>query len=68
MDRSILVIDHRTGMGEEEKKAAGSKGQVQLVMRESNKSEKSVFFDTKKAANAAGQEWLNGTYSAEEGG
>ena len=68
MTRSILLIDHRTSMGEEEKKAAGSKGQVQLIMRELNKSDKTVFFDTQKAANAAGQEWVNGTYSAEEGG
>ena len=57
MAKTSIIIDHLEGLSTEQKAKVGTKDQVEIRLRETDKITISEFFDTVTQANARKAEW-----------
>ena len=57
MAKTSVIIDHLEGLSTEQKAEVGTKHQVEIRLRETDKITISEFYDTVTQANARKAEW-----------
>ena len=57
MAKTSIIIDHLDGLSTDQKAKVGSKHQVEIRLRETDKITISEFYDTVTQANARKAEW-----------